>query len=96
MSLVTARCRSPPSDRDPYSGAKLCFVPNNPVLHRDPQRLAGLVIHVDLADLAELRAVHVDGGLAFHVLQVFGGRHACSFSSVVRVDSGRVVPGGAR
>jgi hypothetical protein len=59
----------------------------------DPQRLAGLVIHVDLADLAELRAVHVDGGLAFHVLQVFGGRHACSFSWVVRVDSGRVVPG---
>ena len=32
MSLVTARCRSPPSDREPYSGAKLCFVPNIPVV----------------------------------------------------------------
>src|SRR5690349_17301161 len=32
MSLVTASCRSSPSAREPYSGAKLSFVPNKPVL----------------------------------------------------------------
>jgi hypothetical protein len=43
---------------------------------RDPQRLAGLVIDVDLPDLAELGPLDVDGGPALHVLQVLGGSHA--------------------